>query len=91
MKPDDCTISDQQRQKIRLHAKKSLEQAGAVGRFPTPVSDVMAAAKVVVSEENALDEGFLVRMRKKAVCRNLLTVQTRNSKRPNVIKKPRLL
>jgi hypothetical protein len=43
-----------------------LNESGALGRFPTPVADIMAAAKVTVVQENVLDTGFLARMRKKA-------------------------
>lgn len=51
---------------IRKHARLALESASAFGRFPTPVTDVLEHAKVVVAEEDALDEGFLARMRRKA-------------------------
>jgi hypothetical protein len=53
-RPDDYSLSDSQRLLIRRHAERALILAGALGRFPTPVADVIEAAKVVVSEEDAL-------------------------------------
>lgn len=65
-KPDDCSLPDAQRQLIRKHARLALESAEAIGVYPTPVAAVMEAAKVEVADEDALDEGFLARLRKKA-------------------------
>lgn len=65
MRPDDCSLTPQEHATIRKHARLALEGAEAMGRFPTPVADVMAHAKVIVAEEAALDEGFLVRLRRK--------------------------
>jgi hypothetical protein len=65
-KPDDSTLPDDQLPVIRRHATMALQQAGAIGIFPTPVSDVMDAAKVVVAPAQAIDEGFLSWMRRKA-------------------------
>ena len=65
-KPDDCSLPEAQRKKIREHAKLALEDASAIGVYPTPVAAVMEAAKVVLAEEDALDQGFLSKLRKKA-------------------------
>jgi Zn-dependent peptidase ImmA (M78 family) len=51
---------------IRKHAERALVAAAALGRFPTAVDDVMAAARVVVSDEDALDADFLTKLRKRA-------------------------
>jgi hypothetical protein len=65
-KTDDYSLDDEQRRLIRLHAERALQKADAVGRIPTPVADVLAAAQVVVSDEPALEVGFLAKLRKKA-------------------------
>ena len=65
-KPDDSTLTPQQYAKVRAEARRALEAAGALGRFPTPVDDVMAAAGVREVYEDVLNESFLAKMRKKA-------------------------
>jgi Zn-dependent peptidase ImmA (M78 family) len=64
--PDDSFIETQQRHAIRKHVEKALKAADAIGRYPTPVSDVMEAARISVSEEQVLDERFLKWARRKA-------------------------
>lgn len=64
--PDDSSVNPQRLLDIRRHAEKALKAAGAVGCYPTPVSDVMGAARVLLSYEHVLDEGFIVRLSKKA-------------------------
>lgn len=66
MKPDDSTISNEQLQAVRQHAFRSLREAGALGTFPTPVSNVMAAAKLIEGPEDALDDSFLNKFRAQA-------------------------
>lgn len=66
MKPDDSNLTPEQYAKVRAEARRALEAAGAIGQFPTPVDNIMAAAKVEEVHEDVLNEGFLVRMRKKA-------------------------
>jgi hypothetical protein len=63
MRPDDCSLSQREYDNIRKHARKVLEGASAIGRFPTPVNDVMEYAKVVVAETDALDAGYLRKIR----------------------------
>lgn len=65
-KTDDYSLDDDQHRLIRLHAKRALENADALGRFPTPITDVLTAAKVIVAEEPALDVRFLTKLRKQA-------------------------
>jgi hypothetical protein len=65
-KADDCSLSQEQRLLIRKHARLALEKADAIGVFPTPVVAVMEAAKVILADEDALAEGFLQKMRRKA-------------------------
>src|SRR5579864_1047200 len=59
MKKDDATIPVPDLQNIRKSADLLLRRAGAYGRFPTPVHDIVAAAKLEVSRESALDKVFL--------------------------------
>lgn len=65
MLPDDCSISSEHRIEVRQSARKALYEAGAVGVFPTPVDQVLAAAKVEVVPIE-LDEGYLARLRRTA-------------------------
>jgi Zn-dependent peptidase ImmA (M78 family) len=65
-KPDDSSLGADQYARVRAEARRALKQAGAFGRFPTPVDDIMDAAKVEEVFENVLDESFLAKMRKKA-------------------------
>ncbi|BBO77476.1 hypothetical protein DSCW_48930 [Desulfosarcina widdelii] len=66
LKKDDCTLSHSVYEKIRREAKRILIESNAIGRFPTPVADIMDVAKVEVVDDNILDEGFLSKIRKKA-------------------------
>lgn len=65
MLEDDCSISHDQRQEVRLAALKALADAGATGVFPTPVDQILDAAKIEVVPM-ILDEGYLARLRRKA-------------------------
>jgi hypothetical protein len=65
VKPDGQGLEDHQLRQIREHACKALEKAGALGCFPTPVDDVIAAAKHLVNAHEEIDEGFLAKARKK--------------------------
>jgi Zn-dependent peptidase ImmA (M78 family) len=67
MKPDDSIVSPEGLLQIRQQALKALRQASALDRFPTPVADVMAAAKIIVAEENVLNESFLNKIRNRAL------------------------
>lgn len=65
MTPDGQGLDDDQLRQVRDHARKTLEKAGAVGVFPTPVDQVIAAAKHLVNAHEQIDEGFLAKARKK--------------------------
>lgn len=62
MRPDDSTVSREQSIEIRLAATKMLRDAGAVGTYPTPVDEIMRAAKIEIVPI-ALDEGYLAKLR----------------------------
>ncbi len=65
-KPDDSTLSPNENARIRQEAKRMLEQSDALGRFPTPVSDIMGVAKITLVPEDVLNVGFVERLRIKA-------------------------
>lgn len=65
-RPDDSTLTPQQYVRIRQEAQRILKEADALGRFPTPVADIVAVARVTVDSDNIFDEQFLALMRKKA-------------------------
>lgn len=66
VRPDDSSLSPRQQRLVRQHARQALKSAQAIGVFPTPVDEVMEAAKVFVAEEDLSDEGFLKKMAKAA-------------------------
>lgn len=65
MLADDCSISEDDAAAIRAEAARLLRDAGAVGIFPTPVDEIMAAAHIKVVPM-ILDEGYLAQLRRKA-------------------------
>lgn len=64
-KPDDCTLTTAQRERVRSEAGRALDEAGAKGIFPTPIANIMAAANVTEVEEDVLNESFIARLRTK--------------------------
>jgi hypothetical protein len=65
MKPDDSALCAEQRDEVREAALRALNEAGALGVFPTPVDEIMRAAKVEIVPIS-IDEGYLARLRRKA-------------------------
>lgn len=66
MKPDDSRLTPAQYAKVRSEAERALSLAGALGRFPTPIDDIMAAANVQEVKEDVLNEGFIAKLRRQA-------------------------
>jgi hypothetical protein len=66
MRPDDSTLDEHQHAQIRKHALKALQAADAVGCYPTPVTEVMSKAQVIVADEDIYSDGFLTRLRRRA-------------------------
>lgn len=64
-RPDDSFMEQHQLENVRRHADKLLREASAIGRFPTPISDLMAAAKLTVVDDEVLNEGLLRQFLKK--------------------------
>jgi len=54
MKQDDCTLPEESQQVVRRYADLLLRKAGAYDRFPTPVPDLVSAAKLEIARESAL-------------------------------------
>lgn len=54
MKPDDSTLPDDSLRTVQKYADLLLRKASAYGRFPTPVDDLLAAAKLEIARESAL-------------------------------------
>jgi Zn-dependent peptidase ImmA (M78 family) len=65
-KSDDSSLSGEQLAIVKRHADRLLREAASYGRFPTPVSDLMAAAKLIVVEDEFLDANYLSRAMRKA-------------------------
>ncbi|MGY3236696.1 hypothetical protein ACVMAJ_003586 [Bradyrhizobium sp. USDA 4448] len=63
--PDDSSVPSDQLAEICAAADRLLRDGGALGCFPTPVDQIMRAAKVEVVPMQ-LDEGYLARLRQKA-------------------------
>lgn len=63
-KPDDSSLTTRQYKNVRAAAERALQEAGAIGRFPTPIDHVMEVAKVQEVKEDVLNEGFIAKMRR---------------------------
>jgi Zn-dependent peptidase ImmA (M78 family) len=60
-RPDDSFLSLNQLANVRRHADRLLRDAAAQGVFPTPIDEIMAAAKLTVVDDEILNETFLRR------------------------------
>jgi Zn-dependent peptidase ImmA (M78 family) len=65
-RPDDSLLQPHQLANVQRHADRLLREASAIGRFPTPVDDIMAAAKLTVVDDEVLNESLLRQFVKKA-------------------------
>ena len=65
-RPDDSLLDSHQLANVLRHADQLLRDASALGRFPTPIDDLMAAAKLTVVDDEVLNESFLQLFLKKA-------------------------
>lgn len=65
-RPDDSLLDSHQLANVLRHADQLLRDASAIGRFPTQIDDLMAAAKLTVVDDEVLNEGFLENFIKKA-------------------------
>lgn len=78
-RPDDSFLNPTQLANVRRHADCLLREAAACGRYPTPIDDIMAAAKVTVVDDEVLNETFLRRFASKAAA-GLATIKSALSK-----------
>lgn len=65
-RPDDSILEPDQLKTVQRYADHLLREASALGRFPTPVGDLMAVAKLTVVDDAVLNESFLRHLMKKA-------------------------
>lgn len=65
-KGDDCSLTPPQSALIRLQADRALAKARAIGRFPTPISDIIEAAGLREEEHAIIDESYIAKLRHKA-------------------------
>ena len=65
-RPDDSLLDPHQLANVQGHADRLLQEASAIGRFPTPIDDLMAAAKLTIVDDEVLNENFLQQFIKKA-------------------------
>jgi len=65
-RPDDSILDAHQLLTVQRHADLLLRRASALGRFPTPINDLMAAAKLTVVDDKVLNESFLRQLVKRA-------------------------
>ena len=65
-RPDDSLLSPSQLATVRRHADRLLREASAHGRFPTPIGDLMEAAKLTVVDDELLNESMLCQFARKA-------------------------
>ena len=65
-RPDDSLLTASQLANVRLHADKLLRESSALGRFPTPVDDLMEAAKLTIVDDEVLNDRLLLKFARKA-------------------------
>jgi Zn-dependent peptidase ImmA (M78 family) len=80
VKGDDNSLTHQQLVNVQRHADRLLREAAAYGRFPTPVDDLLAAARLKVVEDELLDDGLLRRFLRKATVAGVAALKSALSK-----------
>lgn len=79
-KPDDSSLDLQSLQAVQSRARQSLDKAAAWGRFPTPVDDILLAAKLRVAPKGAFDPSSIVAYAKKKTAAALFALKSALSK-----------
>lgn len=64
--PDDGGLGRRQYARVRGEAGRLLRKADAAGAFPTPVDEIVDAARIEIAAENILSEEFLSSARRRA-------------------------
>jgi len=78
-RPDDSFLDVHQLATVRRHADRLLRDASALGRFPTPIDDLLEAAKLTVVDDEMLNESTLRQFMNKAKA-GLATIKSALSK-----------
>jgi Zn-dependent peptidase ImmA (M78 family) len=65
-RPDDSLLQPHQLATVQRHADRLLRDASALDRFPTPIDDIMLAAKLTVVDDEVLNENILQQFIKRA-------------------------
>lgn len=78
-RPDDSFLDAHQLATVRRHADRLLRDASALGRFPTPIDDLLDAAKLTVVDDEMLNESTLRHFMNKAKA-GLATIKSALSK-----------
>lgn len=65
MLADDSSLPLDEREEVARYAQRALREAAAIGVFPTPVDQILEAAKIEV-QPIAIDEGHLAWLRQRA-------------------------
>jgi len=78
-RPDDSLLELNQLTTVQRHADRLLQEASAIGRYPTPVDDLLAAAKLTVVDDELLNDGILQQLAKKAKA-SIATIKSALSK-----------
>jgi len=59
-RPDDSTLSPEDLRAVEDRARRLLERADAWGTLPTPINDILAAAKIQVSPSSVFDPAHIL-------------------------------
>lgn len=62
-RPDDCSLTPGQLDRVRKEAERALREAGALGIFPTPIHQIMSVARVEEVTEDVLNPSFIDKLR----------------------------
>lgn len=66
-KPDDSSLDPDQRHAVEKNARRLLDRAEAWGKFPTPVDDILGAAKLKIAPTSAFDPAHILAYAKNKV------------------------
>ncbi|WP_019657950.1 ImmA/IrrE family metallo-endopeptidase [Variovorax atrisoli] len=80
MKEDDSSLKPAELRAVEERARQSLDKAAAWGRFPTPVEDIVSAAKLRVASKGLFDPERLLAFAKQKTANALFAVKTALSK-----------
>jgi Zn-dependent peptidase ImmA (M78 family) len=79
MRKEDSELDPHQLATVLRHSDQLLRDAAALGRFPTPIDDIMDRAKLTVVDDEVLDESVIRQFAKKAKA-GLATIKSALSK-----------